>query len=473
MSERLLSEVSGHSDYSGIGYYAAQDTLDPLGPGYGSSLPLPEFPNAYAEHVGYPGYPGYPHAEQTPHAYHPGVPTQGYWPGQQEGHAAAHGDGGRQGAFPYGAPAEPGYGHEAAYGTGAGYAPQEATAWQPEAAWEAGADPAWQAGPGQPAADLPWEAEAAHGPGPDPDPADPYGPAADVEPEGAHERFGVQEGVEDAAEVPEPAEAEEEPASAPAPGRRAAARRSRAARRPRRRSAFLSVAAPSLAVLGVTAVAAAATVSDSGTGRGPANEPAPVAAPDPAEVEPVAANERFDTQLAGLTQAADDYADRASRTQGRIDLAEQQEAEARAAAAEAARIEAARPKFFLPVEQHGISAYYGQSGINWMSSHTGIDFPVSYGTSVRAATDGTVTTQWHPSYGNMLIVTAPDGTETWYTHLDSTVYTSGSVQAGTVIAYSGNSGNSTGPHLHFEVRPGGGSPVDPLTWLRSHGLEPT
>ena len=47
------------------------------------------------------------------------------------------------------------------------------------------------------------------------------------------------------------------------------------------------------------------------------------------------------------------------------------------------------------------------------------------------------------------------------------------IKAGDVIAYSGNSGNSTGPHLHFEVRPGGGETIDPLSWLRSHGLDPT
>ncbi|MBJ6621106.1 M23 family metallopeptidase [Streptomyces sp. DHE17-7] len=45
-------------------------------------------------------------------------------------------------------------------------------------------------------------------------------------------------------------------------------------------------------------------------------------------------------------------------------------------------------------------------------------------------------------------------------------------QAGDAIAFSGNSGNSTGPHLHFEVRPSGGSAIDPLSWLRSHGLNP-
>ncbi|WP_326598657.1 M23 family metallopeptidase [Streptomyces sp. NBC_01803] len=268
--------------------------------------------------------------------------------------------------------------------------------------------------------------------------------------------------------APEP---EAVPAPVPVPGPRAQrGRRRRASRMRPRRSAFLSVAAPSLAVLGVTAVATAATVSG---GPGSAPAPAPVAAPDPGEAETVAANEEFDTQLTSLSAAADDYAERASRTQGRIDLEAQQEAEEQAAAEEAARREAARQKFFLPVEQHGLSAYFGQSGINWMSTHTGIDFPVGYGTPVRAATDGTISTQWHPSYGNMMILTAPDGTETWYAHLSSTAYTSGSVQAGTVIAYSGNSGTSTGPHLHFEVRPYGGSPVDPLPWLRGNGLEPT
>ncbi|MFI7384589.1 M23 family metallopeptidase [Streptomyces sp. NPDC049813] len=108
-----------------------------------------------------------------------------------------------------------------------------------------------------------------------------------------------------------------------------------------------------------------------------------------------------------------------------------------------------------------------------MSVHSGIDFPVSYGTEVMAATDGTVRTQWNSAYGNMAIVTAKDGTETWYCHLSSHTVMSGPVKAGDVIAHSGNSGNSTGPHLHFEVRPGGGSAIDPLPWLRSHDLDPT
>ncbi|UED88384.1 peptidoglycan DD-metalloendopeptidase family protein [Streptomyces profundus] len=265
-------------------------------------------------------------------------------------------------------------------------------------------------------------------------------------------------------DVPEP----ERPARGGAAGAKPAGRGRRRSPRPRR-SALLSVAAPSLAVLGVTAAATAATVSNSQD----STEPPPVAAPDPAEVEQINANEQFDTQLQGLSAAAGDYAERASRTQGRMDLEAQQAAEEQAAVEEAARQEELRPKFFLPVERRGLSSYFGQAGVNWMSTHTGIDFPVSYGTPVMAATDGEVRTQWNYSYGNMIILTAADGTETWYAHLDSTAYQSGWVQAGTVIGYSGNSGKSTGPHLHFEVRPWGGSPIDPLAWLRLQGLEPT
>ncbi|MFM9369414.1 M23 family metallopeptidase [Streptomyces sp. Da 82-17] len=247
--------------------------------------------------------------------------------------------------------------------------------------------------------------------------------------------------------------------------------RSRSRRRaPAKRSALLTVAVPSVCALGVAGIAAASVAG--GMSEDQADTQAQ-AAPDPTTVKPSTANNKLDTQLANLSADADDFADRASRTQERIDLRERQEAERKRKAAEAARKEAMRPKFALPVEQRGLSSYYGQSGINWMSTHSGIDFPVSYGTPVMAAADGTVRTQWNPAYGNMVIVTAADGTELWYCHLSSTKIRSGSVKAGDTIAYSGNSGNSTGPHLHFEVRPGGGSTIDPLPWLRSHGLDPT
>ncbi|MFE4611827.1 M23 family metallopeptidase [Streptomyces niveus] len=254
----------------------------------------------------------------------------------------------------------------------------------------------------------------------------------------------------------------------PRPVRRAAGGSRSRRRTPAKRSALLTVAVPSACVMGVAGIAAA---SVGGLGAEESkNDSTAVTASDTAAVKPAAVNNKLDTQLAALDADARDFGDRASRTQERIDLKERQAAEKKKREEEAAAKEAARPKFAIPVANHALSAYYGQAGVNWMSMHTGIDFPVSYGTPVMAATDGTVRTQWNGAYGNMAIVTAPDGTETWYCHLSSTKIRSGSVKAGDEIAYSGNSGNSTGPHLHFEVRPGGGSAIDPLGWFRSHGL---
>ncbi|MEV7385774.1 M23 family metallopeptidase [Streptomyces sp. NPDC091215] len=257
------------------------------------------------------------------------------------------------------------------------------------------------------------------------------------------------------------------PASATRAGSRAGARSRR--RTPPKRSALLTIAVPSACVMGVAGIAAASVGNLTGDDKNTT-----ASASDAQSVKPSAANSKLDAQLRTLSAGADDFADRASRTQERIDLKAQQESEKKKAAAEAARKERLRPKYVLPVTQKGLSAYFGQAGVNWMSVHTGIDFPVSYGTTVMAATDGIVSTKWNSAYGNMMIVTAKDGTETWYCHLSSYRVAAGTtVKAGEPIAYSGNSGNSTGPHLHFEVRPAGGAAIDPLPWLRSHGLDPT
>lgn len=290
-------------------------------------------------------------------------------------------------------------------------------------------------------------------------------------------RHGTDTGAGDAAAVAEAMTQAMPVTLAPdAPtGRRAAraeaekAGRGRGRRRPVKRSALLTIAVPSVATLGVCAVAAASVAH---FGEDDKTEATARSAPDATAVKPSAANNKLDTQLAGLSASADDFRDRASRTQERIDLKERQSLDRKRKAEAAARKEAMRPKFVLPVTQHGLSATFGQAGVNWMSVHTGIDFPVSYGTPVSSATDGTIRTQWNSAYGNMAIVTAPDGTETWYCHLSSTKIRSGEVKAGDRIAYSGNSGNSTGPHLHFEVRPDGGAAVDPQPWLRDHGLNP-
>ncbi|MEU8645863.1 M23 family metallopeptidase [Streptomyces sp. NPDC048674] len=297
--------------------------------------------------------------------------------------------------------------------------------------------------------------------------ADADGSYPEREERGARDDFEAYEAYGDERETPLLDDMEE---ITPAP--RAASRTSSRSRRrsPAKRSALLTIAVPSACVMGVAGIAAA---SVGGVGGDDTKETT-ASASDATAVKPSTANNKLDTQLQSLSAGADDFADRASRTQERIDLKAQQVLEKKKAAEEAARKERLRPKFVLPVAQKGLSAYFGQAGINWMSVHTGIDFPVSYGTTVMSATDGTVRTQWNSAYGNMMIVTAKDGTETWYCHLSTYKVSSGTtVKAGDQIAFSGNSGNSTGPHLHFEVRPAGGSAIDPLPWLRSHGLDPT
>ncbi|MEU1407410.1 M23 family metallopeptidase [Streptomyces sp. NPDC005728] len=276
----------------------------------------------------------------------------------------------------------------------------------------------------------------------------------------------------DTGELPAVSLLDDQEEATPAPPTRAGSRSAARSRRrtPPKRSALLTVAVPSACVMGVAGIAAASVGSLTGDG----DKDTTAAAPDADAVKPSVANSKLDAQLRTLSAGADDFADRASRTQERIDLKAQQELQQKKAAAAAALKERLRPKFAVPVTQRGLSAYFGQAGVNWMSVHTGIDFPVSYGTTVMSATDGVVSTKWNSAYGNMMIVTAKDGTETWYCHLSSYRVASGTtVKAGEPVAYSGNSGNSTGPHLHFEVRPAGGAAIDPLPWLRSHGLDPT
>lgn len=227
------------------------------------------------------------------------------------------------------------------------------------------------------------------------------------------------------------------------------------------RTALLTIALPSVAALGVAA-AAAGTVNSSTADRSRPIASAP-SIPHPRGAEPAAAG--LDQQLAGLRTEAAGFADRAGRSQLRLDLVQRQ-----ATARE--RQDAARPRIVLPVAQPGLSATYGMAGTHWQSLHTGIDFPVAPGTKVMAVTDGVVRTEWNPAYGHMTMLTAPDGTETWYCHLSSYRIRRGPVRAGDVIAYSGSSGNSTGPHLHFEVHPHGGDSVDPLPWLLGNHLDP-
>jgi murein DD-endopeptidase MepM/ murein hydrolase activator NlpD len=105
-------------------------------------------------------------------------------------------------------------------------------------------------------------------------------------------------------------------------------------------------------------------------------------------------------------------------------------------------------------------------GWRWGRMHEGIDLAVSMGTPVVAVAAGTVIVAgWLGGYGNLVVVDHGNGISTAYGHNTSVTVGAGqSVAQGQLIAYSGNTGHSTGPHVHFEVRING-SPVDPLGYL--------
>ncbi|WP_329612449.1 transglycosylase family protein [Streptomyces brevispora] len=118
---------------------------------------------------------------------------------------------------------------------------------------------------------------------------------------------------------------------------------------------------------------------------------------------------------------------------------------------------------------------YRQAG-SWSSGyHTGVDFPVPTGTSVKAMASGTVVTAgWGGAYGYQVVIRHSDGKYSQYAHLSALHVRAGQhVGAGQRIARSGATGNVTGPHLHFEVRTGPeyGSDVDPLAYLRAAGVK--
>jgi murein DD-endopeptidase MepM/ murein hydrolase activator NlpD len=128
----------------------------------------------------------------------------------------------------------------------------------------------------------------------------------------------------------------------------------------------------------------------------------------------------------------------------------------------------------LPVSGYDITATFGAGGGLWSSDHTGLDFAAAYGSPVMSVASGVVTeAAYAGAYGNRVIVTHPDGTETWYCHMDSFAVGEGQeVAPGTQVGAIGMTGNTTGPHLHFEVRPSPDVPVDPYTALSAHGVTP-
>jgi murein DD-endopeptidase MepM/ murein hydrolase activator NlpD len=128
----------------------------------------------------------------------------------------------------------------------------------------------------------------------------------------------------------------------------------------------------------------------------------------------------------------------------------------------------------LPLASYDLSAGFGLTGPLWEAEHGGQDFSANAGEPLVAVAEGVVTeVAYAGPYGLRTVLTLPDGTEVWYCHQsDTTVVAGQQVGPTDVIGSVGSTGNSTGPHLHLEVRPAGGSPIDPMDWLRERGLDP-
>jgi murein DD-endopeptidase MepM/ murein hydrolase activator NlpD len=129
-----------------------------------------------------------------------------------------------------------------------------------------------------------------------------------------------------------------------------------------------------------------------------------------------------------------------------------------------------RPMFVMPTRGVWTSGF----GYRWGVLHGGIDIANSIGTPVLAASDGVVIDAGPTAgYGIWVKLRHSDGTVTLYGHLSAVLVNIGErVYAGDQIAKMGNTGNSTGPHLHFEVLLNGTDRVDPVGWLAKRGLTP-
>ncbi|MFI8963627.1 M23 family metallopeptidase [Streptomyces sp. NPDC053493] len=177
-------------------------------------------------------------------------------------------------------------------------------------------------------------------------------------------------------------------------------------------------------------------------------------------------------------------------------VAKQADVQAKAAAQLAAQVKAAAAKaaakpvvakkaakkvtgWVKPVSAYTLSATFNQGGAMWAHKHSGQDFAVPVGTPVKAAATGTVVKAGPygggdgPAYGNAIVVKHANGTYSQYAHLSKIKVSIGQkVTVGQIIGLSGNTGNSSGPHLHFEIRttPNYGSAVNPVAFLRAHGV---
>ncbi|MGY1754662.1 M23 family metallopeptidase [Blastococcus sp. SYSU D01042] len=205
-----------------------------------------------------------------------------------------------------------------------------------------------------------------------------------------------------------------------------------------------------------TAVAGTVSVAEQ---LGLSGEPA--AAPDDAE----------STRLLQDLVASRNERDAATAAAADAQAAADVQAVVAAAEAFQAAAEAARPKVVAPINGARLTSGFGA---RWGTVHTGIDLAAPMRTPEYSVMDGVVLEAGPASgYGLAVYIQHDNGDVTVYGHMDEILVQPGQVvRAGDIIALLGNRGQSTGPHLHFEVHLGGldGTKVDPIPWLRERGV---
>jgi murein DD-endopeptidase MepM/ murein hydrolase activator NlpD len=141
-----------------------------------------------------------------------------------------------------------------------------------------------------------------------------------------------------------------------------------------------------------------------------------------------------------------------------------------AAAKKAEEARKASQTWVMPIKGAVFTSGFGW---RWGRMHQGDDFGTPVGTPLAAMSTGKVTfAGWEGGYGNKLEITYWDGTVSVFGHMSQIATSVGqSVAPGDIVGYSGNTGHSTGPHLHLEIHPDGGAAIDPAPWLRAHHLQ--
>lgn len=226
---------------------------------------------------------------------------------------------------------------------------------------------------------------------------------------------------------------------------------------PEQRSRGLTLPGAAAAALTITATGAAVVPA---LGGGTASATEGLARTEPshnqsARSATVVAPDLSDSDLTALAQRA---RVRASRAQMRKDLVEKREA----ALARAHR-------WVRPIDHYRFSSPFGS---RWGHFHAGDDLAAPIGTRIGSLSSGTVIFAGQESgYGNKVEVRHWDGTVSWYAHMSSiSVKVGDHVRPGDKLGEVGNTGHSTGPHLHLEIHPDGGPAINPQRWLAEHGL---